>query len=164
MSDTPKIATLADMQRTREVVAEAPSGLVYRIRPLNLERYALTGAMPAQLRAIAMRGANGIDELLAGEAAELLEHGDEVLAYMDSLVLQVVVEPELTRENIDTLPPVDYKWLSRIALGEEDTDGQGRRLWGRAPLTLWGTFRDEHGCTADCEACDRLSRPVAEVQ
>ena len=156
--------TLADMKRQREIVAEGPSGLVYRIRPMNLERYALAGNLPEQLRTIAVRGADGIDELLAGNRDELIEKGAESLAYMDKIVRQVIVEPDLTDADLDDLPPVDYKWAARIGMGEEDRDGRERRLWGREPLTLWGTFRDEHGCTEDCPSCDRLSRSVAEVQ
>lgn len=162
MSDV-KIATLADMQRSREVIAEGPSGLGYKVRPLNLERYALAGNLPEQLRALAVKGAGAIDEVLTGDRDELLARGGEVLDYMDNLVRQVIVQPDISDVDLDVLPPVDYKWAARIALGEEDRDGRERRLWGREPLTLWSTFRNEHGCTADCPACDRLSRPVAEV-
>jgi len=158
-----KVSTLADMQRSREIVAEGPSGLVYKIRPLNLERHALAGSLPGQLRQIALKGASGVDEVLGSDEAELLTRGAEMRDALDDMVRSVVVEPELPGEDLDILPPVDYRWLVRIALGEEDRDGRERRLWGREPLTLWSTFRDEHGCDTDCEACDRMSRPVAEV-
>lgn len=160
-----KVTTLAELQRTREIVALSPAGHSYKIRPLNIERHALAGDMPPALRKIAMQGASGVDAVLSGDEAEVLaEHGNELRAYLDRLVLQVLVEPALSADEIDVLPPVDYRWLVQIAMGENDRDGEGRRLWGREPLTTWATFRDEHGCDADCESCDRMRRSVADVQ
>jgi len=161
---TVRAATLSELQASREIVAVGPSGAAYKIRPLNLERYALSGHLPAELRKIALSGATGVDAALGGDEDALVEHGEQVRDYMDDLVRQVVVEPDLAGVDLDELHPADYKWLVRIAMGEEDRDGEERRLWGREPLSVWGTFRAEHGCSEDCESCDRLRRSVAEIQ
>jgi hypothetical protein len=157
-----KPVTLAQLQKSRTIVAAGPSGDTYRIRPLNMERYALAGELPPTLRNIALKGADAA--LLEADGEALTERGKEVREYMDAIVRQVVVEPDLSDVDLDVVKPVDYSWLSRIALGEEDRDGEGRRLWGREPLSVWGTFRDEHKCADDCEACDRVIRSVADIQ
>jgi hypothetical protein len=180
MSSTPKIATLADIKKGRSIVATAPSGHAYRIRPLNMERYALAGGLPPQLRQMAMKGAEGINALLGADDEALEAHGSEARDYMDGLVRQVIVEPDLSKfelvENedgskakvyevdLDELPPVDYRWAANIALGEEDRDGEGRRLWGREPLSVWDTFRDHHECPEDCESCHRMVASLADAQ
>ena len=157
-----KIATLDDLRASRSIVAVGPSGLTYRIRPLNMERFALAGGLPATLRQLAMGGADAIDKVLTAPEGD--EDTSEVRDYMDGLVRRIIVEPDLEGFDLDELPPVDYKWAARIALGEDDRDGQGRRLWGREPLSVWATFRDEHGCSEDCASCDRLRLSVADVQ
>ncbi len=141
-----------------------PSGNFYRIRPMNMERYALAGGLPATLRQLAMKGAEGVNEVLSGESDIINEHGDEVRSYIDSLVRQVIVEPDLTDADLDVLPPVDYRWAVNVAMGEEDRDGEGRKLWGREPLSVWATFRNEHECAEDCASCQRMVTSVADAQ
>jgi hypothetical protein len=158
-----KATTVAELRAKREILATAPSGAVFKIRPLNLEQYALAGHLPSQLRQAALGGAEAVDATLAADDDALTKHGPEMAAMLDDLVLRMVVEPELTAEDLDALMPVDYRWLVRIAMQEEDRDGEGRRLWGREPLTVWSTFRHEHGCAEDCPNCARLTSAVADV-
>lgn len=164
--------------RRRGVVACAPSGNYYRIRSVNLERHALGGGLPQHLRAIAY-GADAdkaLAKLAEAAAADEGEAGEgeprqksvvtEMLEYLDSIVLAVIVEPEgLTREDLgdplklddDALVPgLDYRWLLRVAQGEETYDAEDRQLWGVEPLSRWSLFRDEHACPEDCEGCGRV--------
>lgn len=153
----PKITTLDQIKKGRAVVAEAPSGNFYRIRPLNIERYAMTGNIPAALRGIARKGEEGLSAIFAEENDELLvEKGTEVRNWMDDLVRQVIVEPDISELDLDELPPVDYRWAAAIAMGEETKDGRGRMLWGSEPLSRWETFRQHHGCADDCDACNEV--------
>lgn len=154
-TEKPKPTTIAALQRSREIVASGPSGHEYKIRQLNLERHALAGNLPAHLRRVAMQGAAAVNKLLEAEDEEIADKGPEVKAYLDELVLEVIVEPELSQRHIDegVLPAADWRWALNIALGEEDRDGQGRLLWGREPLSRWDTFRHFHGCSEDCEGC-----------
>jgi hypothetical protein len=167
------------LKRTIECVT--PSGVEVVIRPVNLERHALAGGLPAKLKAIAQGGVEAIDK-----AIEQATSGDpETLEYLDGLVCEVFITPAFKRpryareDDGDTkkgdlisgdaldeyLLPADYRWALLVAYGEEDRDGEGRLLWGREPLSRWATFREEHGCAADCEACitaqGRLSVPSA---
>lgn len=157
------VASLADIQAARVVTAPGPSGLVYKIRPMNMERYALAGGLPASLRELALKGAQGVAEVLSGTQEVIDERGSEVGDYLDGLVRQVVVEPSLTDVDLDELPPVDYRWLVAVALGEMVHDGEGRRLWGREPLSSFATFRDFHDCPADCRSCERMVASVARA-
>lgn len=159
-----RAATLAELQKSREIYATSPAGHTYKIRPLNLTKYALAGFMPASLRAAALEGAKGVNAVLGGTEDVLSEHGPEMSGYLDALVRQVVVEPDVGDADLDLIPPVDYAWLVRIALMEEDRDGEGRLLWGREALSTWATFRHEHGCAEDCPECARLVLSVANLQ
>lgn len=154
-----KTTTLSDLEATRELVALAPSGNTYKIRPLNMGRYALAGGFPTAL-ANAAAGASKLDI----DPDEISEKGEEVSNYLDGLVRQVIVDPDLTGVDLDVLPPVDYDWAVSIAMGEQDRDGEGRRLWGRDPLSVWTSFRDGHGCDEDCSGCDRTRASVADIQ
>jgi hypothetical protein len=120
---------------------------------MNLERYALAGGLPAKLRELALGGSDAINEMFKSEEPGETEFLKD---YLDDLVVQMVVEPSLKGVDMDDLPPADYRWLVSVAMGDEDRDGEGRRLWGREPLSTFRVFRDEHGCTTDCAGCKRL--------
>ena len=157
------VSSLADIRNSRAVTAPGPSGLVYTLRPLNMERYALAGGLPASLRELALKGAEGVAEVLGGTQEVIEERGGELADYLDGLVRQVVVEPDLRDFDLDELPPVDYRWLVAVALGEMVYDGEGHRLWGREPLTSFATFRDFHDCPPDCDRCERMVAAVARA-
>ena len=173
----------ADLERKRNgVVAQGPSGAVYRIRKLNLARQAAAGGMTTKLRdaaieAMTKTGEKGdvgafVRELGPDVVKEAL---DEERAYQDRLVLATVIEPELTEEDLGgddltddpVLPAVDYEWLLAVARGRERRDGQGRWLWGPPPLDLWDVWRDAHECDQECKGCieavEVLTAPVAEA-
>lgn len=167
-------STLDDLRRSRVIEGvESPGGLVYDIRPLNLQRHALTGNLPQTIRRAAMRGVQGINEFFGADDAGLSEAGNEVKGYLDELVAQVVENPCLyvggvkpgddgagvvDAELIELIPPVDYKWLLEIAFLEEDRDGQGRLLWGVERLSRWERFRHRHNCPEDCASCEAVRR------
>lgn len=185
----PKTVSLKELKAQRDgIVAPGPSGNHFKIRPLNLERHALNGGLPAKLRAIALEGAAGVQRLFESEDDTVSDEGKEVLGYLDGLVADVIVEPglhadkdkvvtdprtgverhvkvgEADPEKIDLLLPVDYRWALNIAMGEEDSDGDGRRLWGREPLGRYATFREEHSCDADCPSCRRALARLSAAQ
>lgn len=154
-----------ELERRRHgVIAQGPSGAVYRIRAINLQRHALSGGLPERLRQLAMQGARGLNRILAAADEEVNEVGETVRDYMDNLVLATIMEPELTKDDLGTgaldddplLHPADYVWAFQIAMREEDRDGDGRLLWGKEPLDRFQTFREEHVCENDCVACQRV--------
>lgn len=158
------------IKAAREVTRPGPSGIVYTLRPINLERHALAGGLPARLRQIALAGSDAIDKLLLGEDEVEVAEDDEpispdakaaqndaradVLMYLDGLVRTLLVSVEWNDVDVEDIPPVDYKWAVKIAMGEGDEDGEGRRLWGREPLSRFNYFRHFHGCDEDCEGCN----------
>jgi hypothetical protein len=172
-----------ERQRKAKTVYRGPSGATYRLRKVNLERHALSGGLPVKLRKAAMEGVKGLERLLATEEDDAAQGitadavaGDgagrnETRDYLDDLVLATVVAPALKREDLGTgqldddplLPAVDYAWLVKVAMGEEQYDGDGRRLWGLEPLDRFATFRAFHGCDADCEGCDGLRHAVSAL-
>lgn len=157
------VATLDQIRQARTVTAPGPSGIPYTIRPLNMERYALAGGLPAQLRELALKGADGVMEVLGGSQEVLDERGGEIIEYLDGLVRQVVVEPDISEMDLDELPPVDYRWLVAVAMGEMVHDGEGKRLWGREPLSAFTAFRDFHRCDPDCPSCERMVASLARA-
>jgi hypothetical protein len=163
-----KAATLAEWQARRELLVTLPSGVRVKIRPINIERQALAGGLPRGLRRLAAqsRGSAGLNAVL--DRVLLDEDGDgdgqldeligEQRIYLDNLLRQMVVEPELP-DGVDLdqiILPVDYHYLLRIAQREIDYDAEGRYLWGAEPLSRWDTFRTEHSCAEDCEGCSRV--------
>jgi hypothetical protein len=158
-----------ELERKRSgVIATGPSGTVYRIRKINLERQAFGGSLPRELKQLALSVAAKSDgrnpaAVLAGQldADKLAELMDEQKGYNDRLVLATVIEPALTEEDLGTgaidddpfLPAIDYVWLLRVAKGEEDRDAEDRMLWGPEPKSRMEIFRRAHECLEDCEAC-----------
>lgn len=157
------VSSLDEIRQSRNVTAPGPSGLVYTLRPMNMERYALSGGLPASLRELALKGAQGVAEVLGGTQDVIEDRGGEVASYLDGLVRQVVVAPDLTDFDLDELPPVDYRWLVAVALGEMVYDGEGKRLWGREPLSAYQAFRDFHRCNPDCPSCERMVAALART-
>ena len=170
--------TIESLLATREKVVPGPSGNVYRITFVNLQRHALSGELPATLRRLALQGAAALNRLFASDDGTISEEGLAVRTYLDRLVGQVILEPRLLDENgdplrlpepvtlpdgrrlelaVEALPAVDYKWALEVAFMEEDRDGIGRRLWGREPLSMWATFRKFHNCDEDCSSCGRTA-------
>lgn len=175
-----KVASVQQLLAQRKgIECPGPSGNVYRLRLINLERHVLAGGLPARLRAIALEGAVGIARVLAADDSQISEEGLEVRGYLDGLVRQVIVEPSLHGtvriphaaalelgadvvgqlpagvsddvdvEKVALLPPVDYRWAVAVAMGEEDRDGDGNPLWGREALTRFATFREERAGASD---------------
>lgn len=135
-----KPTSLAELKRSRELTVPGPSGHIYRIRPVNLQRHALAGGFPAALRELAVRQALGQAAISgADDTTELLERASELGDYMDAVVLQVIVAPKLEQEDLELLPPVDYDWAVNVAMGNTSTDGNGEPLWGSEQL---GRFRE----------------------
>lgn len=155
----------ADLEQKRKgVVARGPSGAVYRLRQINLQRHALSGGLPAQLIQVAMEGQEAIGAMFEQMARGADGDADQapIRDYLDNLVIASVIEPVLGKDDLgdpgklddDALvPAVDYEWIVSVAFRESDVDAEGRRLWGVEPFSRFQLFRDFHGCAADCEGC-----------
>jgi hypothetical protein len=177
-----KTGTKEAMRAKREGIAcVSPSGFDVIVRPPNIEHHALSGGLPARLKQLAAEGIEGIDKAIQTATAE----GDaEMLTYLDGIVARTFVSPEfeapvyeskivdeehdistvvlVSGDKLDEyLLPADYRWAMLLAFGEIDTDGEGKRLWGREPISRWATFRKEHGCAPDCPSCVRVGAALS---
>lgn len=159
----------AQLEKRTPPIVRGPSGATYRVRKVNLERHALSGGLPVGLKRAAMEGVKGLEKLLETETSESDEASHETRDYLDELVLATIIEPKLTKADLGTgqlaedptLPSVDYAWAVKVAMGEEEYDADGKRLWGLEPLDRFATFRAFHGCDEDCEGCHGFRSAVA---
>jgi hypothetical protein len=174
VTPTRKPSSRDELERRRTgVLATGPSGSVYRIRKVNIQRQALEGTLPRELRELALNvvsRSNGRDPMreLARQIDEekLAELISETKSQNDRLVLATVIEPELVLEDLGTgeldddpvLPAVDYEWLLAIAKGLEDRDAEQRMLWGPEPRNRMEIFQEAHNCAEDCKDCDEVIR------
>jgi hypothetical protein len=156
-------------------LARAPSGNVYRLRQINLERFALAGGLPPLIAHIATEGQDAVNAMFEAMAKkettpEEREANQEIVGFLDRLVLNSVKEPALTSDHLGrpgeldsdpALPPIDYEWLIAVAFRNVDVDADGRRLWGVEPFDRFRLFRELHRCPEDCEGCERVRDSIS---
>lgn len=150
-----------------------PSGAVVRIRIPDLSMLLAQDAVPDRLRAVALQKVSeAFAEALRTPVADPAEGEEPSAPTLDVealkelaelhqwLVTQMLVEPELTLEDlegpVEERPPGDdLTMLVQIASRERHTDARGVVL-GVEPLSRWERFRDRHGCGEDCRACQEV--------
>jgi hypothetical protein len=106
------------------------------------------GGLPAVIGAELSKAGQG-DEQAAEKANQYIADFGRLTKH---LVAEALVKPELTVGDLDEVPEEDLEMLMRIVTGRQTFDAAGVRI-GVEPLDAWATFRDEHNCPADCEAC-----------
>jgi hypothetical protein len=152
----------------------APSGQRLRIRIPGVGTLLEKGEIPASLTGFAV--ADLVDEQgAAGVVAEALSHGVEsdalrqrileFASYQKTLVAAAVVAFErpdgtwedvsLTLDQMADLPEGDLSMVAELVQRLRGTDARGVSI-GVEPLDRWEMFREVHGCTEDCESCQRL--------
>jgi len=102
------------------------------------------------------------EELPDNAGEEAYAELQKVVQLLDFLILEMVVEPKLTQDDVDLLPGEDRELLIEIAQRERDTDAVGRRL-GVEPLSRWETFRHRHHCAEDCDGCQAVLSDFSTV-
>lgn len=149
-------------------VVTCPSGMEVKIRIPNLGLMLEGDALPQTLRNAALQElVNPVSGRVA-RAAEAAGTADaqpqvtlddvtELYHLHQWLVVNTVIEPELTIEDLPGLPQEDLEMLTQIATRERTVDAAGRPL-GTEPLSRWVTFRRHHECAEDCEACKAVQR------
>lgn len=151
-------------------LARAPSGNVYRLRQINLQRFALAGGLPPMIAHIAVEGRDALNALFEAMAkpeqtAEERKANEEIVGFLDRLVCGCLIEPQLEPSDLGSpgqldvnpaLPAVDYEWLVAVAFREADVDADGRRLWDVEPFDRFQFFRELHECDEGCEGCQRV--------
>jgi len=160
-----KLATVAEWRSRREVEAVTPTGIRVRLRPPNIQRHALSGGLPSGLKRLATADDKVavLNQVMASDDGDADAAALETRDYLDRVVVAMVVEPAISLEDIEEIPPVDYQWLVEVAFRNNDYDGEGHYLWGTEPLNRWAFFREEHRCDEDCAACGRIRAVVSAL-
>jgi hypothetical protein len=179
-----KPTTREELERRREhkLVGRAPSGAVYRLRQIPMERHALAGGLPGSLLSVALEGQEGLRKVFEemAEASkpgaevdpEMVERHGEIREYMDRIVVDSVVEPPITMEDLgdptridadSLIPAPDYEWIVSVAMRGVRFDADGRAMYGVDPLETWRIFRFTHECDAGCTGCSRARAALSEV-
>lgn len=135
-----------------------PSGQVVRVRIPNLALLIKNDVLPERLRQVAVQEAINPGQPV-GQTAEPgqpvtvdAEAVKQLYDLYEFLVLEMVVEPEITADDLAELPQLDLDMLTQIAIRERDMDAAGVRL-GVEPISRWEVFRQEHNCSDECPAC-----------
>jgi hypothetical protein len=151
---------------------------VVKIKFPDVARLIRSDMLPEGLRAAALKQAFGdldmespSDTPLTAEQKkeqedERYKTAQELVELMDALIIEMLVEPVMSKEEIADIPGEDRDMLIAIAQRERNTDALGVRL-GVAPLIAFHEFREVHGCLehepAGCEACKALQQRLSSV-
>ena len=111
-----------------------PSGAVVSIRLPNVPQMVKTGQLPNELLAAAMQH-QGKDEI----TKEIIESTAD---YVQFIIPQMLVEPEIAPEDVPELPYEDIELLIAFANRSTDMDAAYRQLGG---LDTVGRFREARG-------------------
>lgn len=114
-----------------------PSGTVVDINIPSLPKLIKAGQVPNHLIDIAIE--QGSAEKIT---KEVLEQTWEFTQY---IIPQMVVNPAITAEDVDDLPPLDLEMLISFASRVTDVDAVGHQLGG---LETQSSFRDIRGLSA----------------
>src|SRR3954469_16107230 len=158
-----KPGSKADWGRKAVHLITLVSGMEVKIRIPNLGLLLEGDALPQTLRNAALqelvdpmsnRVARGNEEGGGGPGVSL-DEVKELYHLHQWLVVQTVVEPELTLEDLPDLPQEDLEMLTQLATRERTTDAAGRSL-GTELLSRYEKFREFHRCAEGCEACKEV--------
>jgi hypothetical protein len=143
--------------------------MVVKIRLPDLTRLLKNDLLPERLRAVALKQAfadvepEPQSENGSTNDAERYETAKEMATLLDWLVADMVLEPELTQDDVETIPGEDRDMLVAIAQRERDIDALGVTL-GVEPLSRWDTFRRFHECAEDCPACQKVRGDYSSIE
>lgn len=146
MSETNTLAAEATTEKATGAVSKGawkkagthtvtlPSGAVVDIRIPNLTAMAKSGQLP-----------NSLLELVANKESESKLTAKEELEKLDEfhrfLVPLTVVEPSITEEDFDDIPPQDVGMLVQFATRQIDIDAVGHQLGGLETIKEFRRFR-----------------------
>ena len=159
----PQITSKATWGELAVHTVTLPSSAVVKIKIPDLSVLVSGGAVPEQLKLAAMRE---LSEQLRGlspgadleqgqpDADVEEEHITSLVELTRWLVVTMVVEPELTEEDVTSglIPSEDIEMLAEFASRQRVTDARGVRL-GVTPSSVFEIWQAEHGCEEDCEQC-----------
>jgi hypothetical protein len=160
------------------------SGTKVTIKVFGVGELLLHNAIPETLRdTVALHLLNlnqgGISAVIGGDLIELNRNGTDPAEsekfqqrlrasaeLTKLLVVEALVDPKLTLDELDEIPWEDQEELMRLCTGQQAFDSRGVRI-GVEPVDSWATFQDEHRdgpCMgADCERCQRARQALSSL-
>ena len=161
-------AHTADQWRTRvQQNVTLPSGQQVTIRIPGLSALARLDALPKELTEVALlelsreggAAAAMADDLRDAvvdnneEAAARAHEGIRRLGELTKrLVVEALIDPKLTYEELDDVPEDDLEKLMRIVTRRDPFDAAGRVV-GALPANDLSAFQAAHSCPPACEHC-----------
>lgn len=128
--------TVADLKaRAIHKGVTLPSGAIVDIKLPNLSLMIKSGVLPNDLVEAALKTQNTQEV-----TRELIE---ENWTYTVFILPRVLVEPEITEEDVPDLDALDIELLSNLAARRTDTDAIGRQLGGLDTQEAFRKFREE---------------------
>jgi len=129
------------------------SGARLKIKFPDMSSLLRADALPTELVHVAFMDKFAPDMLrqIIGDAdkeAELLRNFDDL---QNRLIVEMLVEPKLTLDELHLVPQEDLEMLKEIAMRERNTDARGVIL-GVVPLDVFATFREAHEGSEDVAA------------
>ena len=125
--------TLAGWKSKARHYITLQSGFVVGIEIPNLPLLVKTGQLPNELVT------HALDTIKTGAMTpELVAEQSE---FYDKLVAATVKEPELTEEDVHTLPYEDVELIVEIATRQRDVDAVGHHIAGLHTSREWRKFR-----------------------
>lgn len=165
----------ADQWRKRVIQnVTLPSGQQVTIRIPGLGALARLDALPKELAEIALleisreggaaaalakdivAAAGGDDEAADSRVAEGIRRLGELTK---RLVVESLIDPKLTYEELDDVPEDDLEKLMRIVSRRDPFDSAGRVI-GALPVSDLAAFQETHGCPPDCGHCQEAARAL----
>ncbi len=113
-----------------------PSGTVVDIKIPNLPALVKGGQLPNELLAIAAEGEPDAGSDLSPK--EVFEKMDELDRF---LIPTTVINPQITAEEVSSLPTEDVDTIRAFALRKRDTDTVGHHLAGLEKVASFRKFR-----------------------
>lgn len=111
-----------------------PSGAIVSVRLPNLSQMIKSGALPNDLVEAALKTQN-TDQV----TREMIEENWD---YTEFILPKILVDPEITAEDVKDLDVLDVELLSNLAARRTDTDAIGRQLGGLDTQESFREFRD----------------------
>ena len=148
MSDTRNITAASDWGQAAYPVVVLPSGATVKIRIPDLPALIETGEIPQHLLDAALGVAAKPNKT---PSKDLIVQQRE---FTDCLVMQTVVEPELTEADLHPktgIPYPDKEMLVEIATRQRDLDAEGNHVGGLQKSERWRKFRGLDSLYSDVE-------------
>jgi hypothetical protein len=132
-------------------------------------------SMPEHLRAILLQQLEGeimgVAEAGRGPGGEPAMgaprfNTETLVSYVEVnrwLVSAMLVEPAMTPEETQTIPPRDFDLILEIGKRERDRDARGVKL-GVKRLQDFDSFRHHHACPETCPSCEAVIEELSTIR